>query len=159
MGFFDFFKNMFKKQNCAFCGKECGVLGRDKIKGDEYICNQCQYGVSKYVKVGKFTKAELLEHMEYMKRSDRVFNEVLGGFAKGKNYPAGPDPMSFSFYDEYGMFVIRDKRMDNRPVELFRYDQVASYEPYMEDRAPSEEGKPREFVEAGVKSDLLAQRI
>lgn len=38
MGFFDFFKNMFKKQNCTFCGKECGVLGRDKIKGDEYIC-------------------------------------------------------------------------------------------------------------------------
>jgi hypothetical protein len=41
MGFFDFFKNMFKKQTCAFCGGECGVMSRTKIKGDEYICSKC----------------------------------------------------------------------------------------------------------------------
>ena len=155
MGFFDFFKNMFKKQNCTFCGKECGVLGRDKIKNDEYICNECRRGVSRHVRVHRFTKEELAAHMEYMKRSDRVFKEVLGGFeGYGKCIPHPTNNQFFQFFDDHGMFIIRERRYDNDenyPVELFRYDQLASYEPYMEDREPTEPGKPREFVEGGIK--------
>ncbi len=37
MGLGDFFKNIFGKKTCAFCGGECGMLDRTKIKGDEYI--------------------------------------------------------------------------------------------------------------------------
>ena len=155
MGFFDFFKNMFKKQNCTFCGKECGIMGRDKIKGDEYICNECQHGVSRHIRVGRFTKEELAEHMEYMKRSDRVFKEVLGGITapESKCIPLPGNDQSFQFFDEHGMFVIRQNkydRDDTYPFEVFRYDQVASYEPYYEDKE-TEPGKPREFVEGGIK--------
>ena len=154
MGFFDFFKNMFKKQNCTFCGKECGIMGRDKIKGDEYICNECRRGASRHIRVSRFTKEELAAHMEYMKRSDKVFKEVLGGFeGNGKCIPHPTNNQTFQFFDDYGMFVIRERRYDtdeNYPVELFRYDQLASYEPYYEDRE-TEPGKPREFVEGGIK--------
>ena len=65
MGFFDFFKNMFKKQTCAFCGGECGVMSRTKIKGDEYICSTCDDMCSRFIRKGRFTKDELLGHMEY----------------------------------------------------------------------------------------------
>lgn len=155
MGFFDFFKNMFKKQNCVFCAKECGVLGRDKIKGDEYICNECRKGASRYIRVNRFTKDELAEHMEYMKRSDRVFKEVLGGISGSGSqcFPLPNNDQSFQFFDDHGMFVIRQNKYDHDstyPFEVFRYDQVASYEPYYEDRE-TEPGKPREFVEGGIK--------
>ena len=32
MGLGDFFKNIFGKKTCAFCGGECGMLSRTKIK-------------------------------------------------------------------------------------------------------------------------------
>ena len=32
MGLGDFFKNIFGKKTCAFCGGECGMLNRTKIK-------------------------------------------------------------------------------------------------------------------------------
>lgn len=37
----DWFKKKFGKQTCAFCGKEVGMLQRDKIKNDEFICHDC----------------------------------------------------------------------------------------------------------------------
>lgn len=150
MGFLD----MFKKKNCAFCGGECGVMSRTKIKGDEYICSTCDDKCSIHIRKGRFTKDELLGHMEYMKRSDRIFKEVIGGFEKGQCIPYPNNRQTFQFFDEHGMFIIRDgsrDRNENYPIELFRYDQVASYEPYFEDREASEPGKPREFVEGGIK--------
>ena len=90
--------------------------------------------------------------MEYMKRSDRIFKEVIGGLNKGECIPYPNNRQTFQFFDDHGMFLIRDGSRDGKyPFELFRYDQLASYEPYFEDRAPSEEGKPREFVEGGIK--------
>lgn len=150
MGFLD----MLKKKNCAFCGGECGVMSRTKIKGDEYICSTCDDKCSIHIRKGRFTKDELLGHMEYMKRSDRIFKEVIGGFEKGQCIPYPNNRQTFQFFDEHGMFIIRDgsrDRNENYPIELFRYDQVASYEPYFEDREASEPGKPREFVEGGIK--------
>ena len=38
MGLFD----RFKKQDCEICGKEVGMLQRDKIKNDEFICHDCR---------------------------------------------------------------------------------------------------------------------
>ncbi len=146
--------DMFKKKNCAFCGGECGVMSRTKIKGDEYICSTCDDKCSIHIRKGRFTKDELLGHMEYMKRSDRIFKEVIGGFEKGQCIPYPNNRQTFQFFDEHGMFIIRDgsrDRNENYPIELFRYDQVASYEPYFEDREASEPGKPREFVEGGIK--------
>ena len=158
MGFFDFFKNMFKKQTCAFCGGECGVMSRTKIKGDDYICSTCDDLCSQHIRKSRFTKDELAGHMEYMKRNDRIFKEVIGGFNKGECIPYPNNRQTFQFFDDHGMFIIRDGSRDRNekyPIELFRYDQVASYEPYFEDKAPSEPGKAREFVEGGIKLTLV----
>ena len=59
MGLGDFFKNIFGKKTCAFCGGECGVMSRTKIKGDEYICSKCDDMCSNYIRKSRFTKPEL----------------------------------------------------------------------------------------------------
>ena len=41
MGLEDFFKKTFGKQVCAFCGKGVGMMRRDKIKNDEFVCSNC----------------------------------------------------------------------------------------------------------------------
>lgn len=161
MGFFDFFKNMFKKQTCAFCGGECGVMSRTKIKGDEYICSKCDDMCSRHIRKGRFTKDELAGHMEYMKRNDRIFKEIIGGFNKGECIPYPNNRQTFQFFDENGMFIIRDgsrERNENYPIELFRYDQLATYEPYYEDKEATEPGKPRQFVEGGIKLTFIGGR-
>ena len=110
MGFFDFFKNMFKKQTCAFCGGECGVMSRTKIKGDEYICSTCDDMCSRFIRKGRFTKDELLGHMEYMKRCDRIYKEVIEPNDKSTINDILPHPTKVEgihFFDDYGMFRIR----------------------------------------------------
>ena len=161
MGFFDFFKNMFKKQTCAFCGAECGVMSRTKIKGDEYICSKCDDMCSRFIRKGRFTKDELAGHMEYMKRCDRIYKEVIEPNDKSTINDILPHPTKVEgihFFDDYGMFRIchasRDRQAEY-PVELFRYDQVAGYEPYLDEREPSEPGKPMEFRECGLKLTLV----
>ena len=161
MGFFDFFKNMFKKQTCAFCGGECGVMSRTKIKGDEYICSTCDDMCSRFIRKGRFTKDELAGHMEYMKRCDRIYKEVIEPNDKSTINDILPHPTKVEgihFFDDYGMFRIRHASRDRKPeypVELFRYDQVAGYEPYLDEREPSEPGKPMEFRECGLKLTLV----
>ena len=63
MGLGDFFKNIFGKKTCAFCGGECGMLSRTKIKGDEYICSKCDDMCSNFIRKSRFTKSELEGHM------------------------------------------------------------------------------------------------
>ena len=154
MGLGDFFKNIFGKKTCAFCGGECGMMSRTKIKGDEDICSKgddmCSFHIQKY----RFTKDELRGHMEYMKRSDRIYKEViLPNVQKHECYPSATQRQGIEFFDDFGMFRIMDGSRDhkeNYPKELFRYDQVASYEPYYEEAEPEEAGKPKVFHEGGI---------
>ena len=156
MGFGDFFKKIFGKKICTFCGAECGMLSRTKIKGDEYICSKCDDKCSKHIQLYKLTKPEIEGHMAYMARQ----NDLFKGFCEGKQtntYPLGLREQAIAFFDQFGVFYImdRDDSRRERPVELFRYDQVASWEPYIEERDPSEAGKEKEFVECGVKITLI----
>lgn len=155
MGFGDFLKNIFGKKTCAFCGQECGMMNRTKIKGDEFICGKCDDGCSKYIRKGRFTKPELLGHMEYMKRLDRIYKEVIAPSNEEKyRLPSANSAQGIEFYDSFGMFRIIDRDRDtkeNFPVELFRYDTVAAWEPYLEEDAPSEPGKEKVFKECGIK--------
>ena len=159
MGFFDFFKNIFGKKTCAFCGGECGMLSRTKIKGDEYICSKCDDMCSFHIQKYRFTKEELAGRMEYMKRSDRIYKEViLPNVQKSERYPSATSRQGIEFFDEFGMFRIIDGSRDskeNYPKELFRYDQVASYEPYYEEAEPEEAGKPKVFHEGGIVIKLV----
>ena len=154
MGLGDFFKNIFGKKTCAFCGGECGMMSRTKIKGDEYICSKCDDMCSNFIRKSRFTKPELEGHMEYMKRLDRIYKEViLPNVQKHECYPSATQRQGIEFFDDFGMFRIMDGSRDhkeNYPKELFRYDQVASYEPYYEEAEPEEAGKPKVFHEGGI---------
>ncbi len=154
MGIGEFFKNIFGKKICAFCGGECGMMSRTKIKGDEYICSKCDDMCSFYIRKSRFTKPELEGHMEYMRRSDRIYREVLfGNDPERRCYPSAPSRQGIEFFDSFGMFRIIDSSRDSSgryPVELFRYDQVAGYEPYLEESEPDEPNKPKVFDECGI---------
>jgi len=162
MGLGDFFKNIFGKKTCAFCGGECGMMSRTKIKGDEYICSKCDDMCSFHIQKYRFTKDELAGHMEYMKRSDRIYKDViLPSIQKPERYPSATQRQGIEFFDEFGMFRIIDGSKDskeNYPKELFRYDQVASYEPYYEESEPDEPGKPKVFDEGGIIINLVGGR-
>lgn len=159
MGLGDFFKNIFGKKTCAFCGGECGMMSRTKIKGDEYICNKCDDLCSEFIRKSRYTKPELEGHIEYMKRSNRIYNEViLPSIKKHECYPSATRRQGVEFFDDYGMFRIMDNSRDTSgryPTELIRYDQVASYEPYIEEAEPDEPGKPKVFQEGGIKLTLV----
>ncbi len=154
MGLGDFFKNIFGKKTCAFCGGECGMLNRTKLKGDEFICSKCDDNCSAFIRKGRYTKSELEGHMEYIKRLDRIFNEVILPGTERRNFvPSTVSKQGFEFFDDFGMFRITDDSRDSSdryPVELFRYDQVASWEPYLDEGEPDEEGGEKIFGECGI---------
>jgi len=162
MGLGDFFKNIFGKKTCAFCGGECGMMSRTKIKGDEYICSKCDDMCSNYIRKSRFTKPELEGHMEYMKRCDRIYNEViLPVTVKHTCYPSATSRQGIEFFDSFGMFRIMDSSRDHNdryPTELFRYDQVSSYEIYIDEADAEEPGKPKVFDEGGVIIRLVGTK-
>lgn len=156
MGLGDFFKNIFGKKTCAFCGGECGMMSRTKIKGDEYICSKCDDMCSFHIRKSRFTKDELAGHMEYMKRSDRIYKEViLPAITKHECYPSATRRQGIEFFDDFGMFRIMDGDKDSKdryPVELFRYDQLVSYEPYLDESEETDDNGNKRVVfdEAGI---------
>jgi len=153
MGIGDWFKKTFGKQTCAFCGKEVGMMSRDKIKNDEFICSDCKRTCSRYIQVYRMTKDELLGHMEYMKRQGKLVESMEG--LKARRVPSA-GRQGILFYDEAGMFRIYDADKDHRyAMEMIRYDQVAQYEPYLEEGEPDEPGKEKVFGECGVKITLV----
>ena len=154
MGIGDWFKKKFGKQSCAFCGAEVGVLKRTKIKDKSFICNECSCGCSRYIQRYRYTKDELLGHMEYMKRQGNLFAQLEGKFTLV--VPSATTKQSVEFYDDHGLFRIRHRDGDDRYTkEFIRYDQVASYEPYLEESEPEEQGKPKIFGEYGVDITLV----
>ena len=156
MGIGDFFKKTFGKQTCAFCGKEVGMMGRDKIKNDEFICHDCRRTCSRYIQVYRFTKDELLGHMEYMKRQGKLVESISA--LRGYRIPSA-SRQGIIFYDEVGMFRVYNSDKDDKyPMEMIRYDQVAKYEPYCIETEPTEPGKAKEFKEGGVKITLVGGR-
>lgn len=159
MGIGDFFKSKLGKQVCALCGNECGVMHRTKIKGDDFVCNECKRKCRKFIRLSDYTKEELEEHIRYMERQEKLYQTC---FADGKRdtYPSAFRKQALSFVDEVGMFEIMDRDTSERKLyhELFRYDQILSYEPYVEHDKPTEPGKPEVFKESGVKLRLAGAR-
>lgn len=154
MGIGEWFKKTFGKQPCAFCGNEVGMLKRTKIKDKSFICSDCSSGCSRYIQKYRYTKDELLGHMEYMKRQSKLYEQLEGKFTLV--VPSATIKQSIEFYDDHGLLRIRHRDGENRyPKEFIRYDQVASYEPYLEESEPSEPGKPKEFGECGVDITLV----
>lgn len=157
MGIGDCLKKTFGKQACGFCGTEVGMLKRTKIKDKEFICNDCGRQCSRFIQKYRFTKEELLGNMEYMKRQEKLYNEIVG--EPSRVVPTASSEQSIEFYDACGMFRIRDHDYDNRYAkELFRYDQVAKYEPFCDESEPEKAGDPKVFNKCGVRITLVGAR-
>jgi len=128
-------------------------MSRDKIKNDEFICSDCKRTCSRYIQVYRLTKDELLGHMEYMKRQGKLVESMEN--LKARRVPSA-GRQGILFYDEAGMFRIYDVDQDHRyAMEMIRYDQVAKYEPYIDEAEPDEPGKEKIFGECGVKITLV----
>lgn len=105
---------------------------------------------------GELTLEEIRGHIEYMKRQERLYQEVFAPCTDKKKYPTTPQFRGIEFCHSLGMFRIVDRSSSRGKMhELFRYDRVESYEPYVEETKPAEVGKKPEFKECGVKIRLL----
>ena len=58
-----FFSNLFAKQNCAVCGKECGTLHRSKLRDGQFLCDDCGNKCSKYIRLSELTLDEAKERV------------------------------------------------------------------------------------------------
>ena len=87
-----FFSNLFAKQNCAVCGKECGTMHRSKLRDGQFLCDDCGNKCSKYIRLSELTldeaKARFVENINlandaqtggmalYSRRADEAFAKV-----------------------------------------------------------------------------------
>ena len=133
------------------------MMSRTKLRSGDYLCDDCGNKCSRYVRLSEFTLDEVKGHIEYMKRQDRLFEEVYSKEIKKQTIPSTIKEEGIEFCDALGMFRIVNKSYTGRGKmrELFRYDQVASYEEYVEETSPSEPGQSPEFKECGLKIKLL----
>lgn len=127
------------------------MMHRTKIRSDEYVCNDCKRKCSKFVRLSELTKDRVSEHIEYMRRQEKLYQECFAN-AKRDTYPSAFRKQAISFVDEVGMFEIMDRDTSQKKEyhELFRYDQVLSYEKYVDTEKNTEVGKPEIFKESGV---------
>ena len=155
-----FFSNLFAKQNCAVCGKECGTLHRSKLRDGQFLCDDCGNKCSKYIRLSELTLDEVKEHMEYMARMKRVFDEVFDKTEFRVNaYPSTPSQMGLVFCDELGMLYIDDRTGGRGKMpELIRYDQIASYEEYLDETPAKEPGQEPTLNGGGLKLKLVQPR-
>lgn len=152
-----FFSNLFAKQNCAVCGKECGTLHRSKLRDGQFLCDDCGNKCSKYIRLSELTLDEAKEHMARMKR---VFDEVFDKTEFRVNaYPSTPTQMGLVFCDELGMLYIDDRTGGRGKMpELIRYDQIASYEEYLDETPAKEPGQEPTLNGGGLKLKLVQPR-
>ena len=156
-----FFSNLFAKQNCAVCGKECGTMHRSKLRDGQFLCDDCGNKCSKYIRLSELTLDEAKEHMEYMARMKRVFDEVFNKTEFRVNaYPSPPTQMGLVFCDELGMLYIDDRTGGRGKMpELIRYDQIASYEEYLDETPAKEPGQEPTLNGGGLKLKLVQPRM
>ena len=106
------------------------------------------------------TLDEAKEHMEYMARMKRVFDEVFDKTEFRVNaYPSTPTQMGLVFCDELGMLYIDDRTGGRGKMpELIRYDQIASYEEYLDETPAKEPGQEPTLNGGGLKLKLVQPR-
>ena len=150
-----FFSNLFSKQECSFCGNQVGVLGRDSLVNKEgYICKECLKKCSSLVKIGRFTKAQVEEHMKYMENQNKIYEEAFEGIDKKDKQRFMCIETGVEFADQIAMFryvsPAANKKIYN---ELFRYDQIKSYETYTVENTNTQGGE--KYSEVGIVIKLF----
>ena len=148
------FSKVFGKETCVLCGNECGALHRDKVKGGEYVCSECKRKCSKYVRLSEMDQAGVEEHIRYMEWQEKLYSQLFEK-ATRETFPTGVREMGISFADELGMFAIVERSDPANKIchELFRYDQVDSYERYEE---MVDDNGQKKVGEIGIKLKLIS---
>lgn len=148
---------LFSKEECSFCGNKAGFFSRKKfINNEGYVCKECEKKCSSLVNVSHFTKAELKEHMEYMARENKLYEEAFVPLDKSKKERFVCVSTGIETADEIAMFRVVSPAADKKVFkELFRYDQIQKYEPYYVN-ATSNDGK--KYSEVGLVLKLNCSR-
>ena len=135
-------------------------MHRSKLRDGQFLCDDCGNKCSKYVRLSELTLDEAKEHMEYMARMKRVFDEVFDKTEFRVNaYPSTPTQMGLVFCDELGMLYIDDRTGGRGKMpELIRYDQIASYEEYLDETPAKEPGQEPTLNGGGLKLKLVQPR-
>ena len=141
---------LFSKEDCAFCDNKVGFLGRKKlVNGEGYICKECEKKCSSLINVGRFTKKDIEEHMQYMERQDKLYNEAFEPIDKKNKERFMCVETGVEFADEIAMFRFVSPAANKKVYkELFRYDQIKNYEPYTVANTNSQGG--RKYSEVGI---------
>ena len=87
---------------------------------------------------------------------DEVFNKTE---FRVNAYPSTPTQMGLVFCDELGMLYIDDRTGGRGKMpELIRYDQIASYEEYLDETPAKEPGQKPTLNGGGLKLKLVQPR-
>ena len=150
-----FFSNVFGKKTCALCGAECGVMSRTKIKNDQFLCTKCRGSCSAYVRLSEWDLDRVKQHMAYMQRQKRLYDEVFQPAPKDLTCRVLVNE-GIQFCDALGMlYLMPDSSHKDRLPELLRYDQIASWEPYLDETQPAEKDKKPEFHGCGITLKMV----
>lgn len=141
---------LFTKEECVFCGNKVGFFSRNSLSNKTgVICKECEKKCSPLVNVGRLTKDQASEHIKYMERQNELYEKAFLPLGKNKKQRFVYQFTGVEFADEIAMFAFispKDKKKVNR--ELFRYDQIKSYEPYTIKNANTQNGK--KYSEVGM---------
>ena len=140
---------LFSKEECCLCSNKVGVLGRKKIKGGEYICNDCEESnLSVFFEPSQYDKEQVVNHIEYLKKQDQLYKEEFATLSDEQVYSFKFQFGGIVFADDIAMFeIIHPKQKNSNYKELFRYDQIRAFQRYCEED-PEKEG---EYKEVGVE--------
>ena len=141
---------LFSKEECVCCGNKVGFFSRKRLVNKEgYICKECEKKCSPLVNVGRFTKKDIEEHIKYMENQNKLFEEKFEKIEKDKKQRFVCVETGVEFADEIAMFRYLSPQANKKVYkELFRYDQIKSYEPYMTSNTNSQNGK--KYSEVGI---------
>ena len=153
------------KRQLSECGADVRLLinaaGYGKIGNwDDISLSDCENMIDLNCRAAVAVTRVALEHMEYMARMKRVFDEVFDKTEFRVNaYPSTPTQMGLVFCDELGMLYIDDRTGGRGKMpELIRYDQIASYEEYLDETPAKEPGQKPTLNGGGLKLKLVQPR-
>lgn len=112
--------------------------------------DECGKKTSALVKIGTFTKDQVAEHIAYMERQNKLYEEAYAVLEKDQKERFIHQFEGVVFADSIAMFEYNSPKTQKRLYkELFRYDNIAHYEVYSVDNTNTQNGG-KQYSEVGV---------
>lgn len=142
---------LFSKEECSFCLNKVGFFSRQSLSNKTgYICKECEKKTSALVKIGTLTKDQASEHIAYMERQNKLYEEAYEVLGKDPKERFVYQFEGVVFADSIAMFEYISPKTKKRVYkELFRYDNIAHYEVYSVDNTNTQNGS-KQYSEVGV---------